>query len=49
YLHWAGTPLKPGGSYWNIWEYYRYLHEGKPTWKRKLTRLFPFLSSSSNF
>lgn len=43
YLHWAGTPLK-GGSYWNIWEYYRYLHEGKPAWQRKLTRLLPFLS-----
>ncbi|MBS0015718.1 MAG: methionine synthase [Arthrospira sp. SH-MAG29] len=43
YLHWAGTPLKPGQNYWDIWEYYRYLHEGKPAWQRKLSRLFSFV------
>ncbi len=42
YIHWAGTPMKPGGSYWNIWEYYRYQHEGKPAWQRKLHRLLSF-------
>lgn len=24
YLHWAGQPLRPGGPYWDIWEYYRF-------------------------
>lgn len=42
YIHWAGTPMKPGGSYWNIWEYYRYQHEGKPAWQRKLNRILSF-------
>lgn len=42
YLHWAGTPLEPGKNYWNIWEHYRYLHEDKPTWQRKLKKLFQF-------
>ncbi len=42
YIHWAGTPMKPGGSYWQIWEYYRYLHEGTPAWQRKLRRFMPF-------
>jgi hypothetical protein len=27
YLHWAGTPMKPGSPYWKLWEHYRYLHE----------------------
>jgi hypothetical protein len=30
YLHWAGTPMKPGGPYRQLWEYYRYLGEEKP-------------------
>lgn len=30
YLHWAGTPMKPGGAYWDLWEHYRYLNEPKP-------------------
>lgn len=47
YLHWAGTEMKPGGPYWNVWEYYRYLHEGKPAWQRKLGRLFSFASRKS--
>ncbi|MGL5082128.1 MAG: Npun_R2821/Npun_R2822 family protein [Microcoleaceae cyanobacterium] len=42
YIHWAGTPMKPGGSYWNIWEYYRYLHDPRPTWQRKLAERLPF-------
>ena len=25
YLHWAGTPMGPGGPYRELWEYYRYL------------------------
>lgn len=24
YLHWAGTPLHPGGPYWDLWHYYRF-------------------------
>lgn len=24
YLHWAGTPMRPGGPYWDIWKYYRF-------------------------
>ncbi|MEO0867160.1 MAG: Npun_R2821/Npun_R2822 family protein [Cyanobacteria bacterium J06642_11] len=27
YLHWAGTPMGPGGPYRDVWEYYRYLDE----------------------
>ena len=27
YLHWAGTPMGPGGPYRDLWEYYRYLDE----------------------
>lgn len=30
YLHWAGTPMVPGGAYREIWEYYRYLGETQP-------------------
>ena len=30
YLHWAGTSMKPGGPYRELWERYRYLHEPKP-------------------
>ena len=31
YLHWAGTPMEPGGPYRSLWTYYRYLNdpEGK--------------------
>jgi hypothetical protein len=24
YLHWAGTPLHPGGPYWELWQHYRF-------------------------
>ncbi|MEL6249206.1 MAG: Npun_R2821/Npun_R2822 family protein [Cyanobacteria bacterium J06627_15] len=27
YLHWAGTPMRPGGPYRELWEYYRYLDD----------------------
>ncbi len=27
YLHWAGTPMKPGGPYRNLWTHYRYLND----------------------
>lgn len=30
YLHWAGTPMRSGAPYRDIWEHYRYLHEPKP-------------------
>ncbi|MEL6554154.1 MAG: Npun_R2821/Npun_R2822 family protein [Cyanobacteria bacterium J06621_11] len=31
YLHWAGTPMRAGGPYRNLWTHYRYLNdpEGK--------------------
>ncbi len=27
YLHWAGTPMRAGGPYREIWTYYRYLND----------------------
>ncbi|MEM6452981.1 MAG: Npun_R2821/Npun_R2822 family protein [Cyanobacteria bacterium P01_D01_bin.105] len=27
YLHWAGTPMRPGGPYRDLWEYYRYRND----------------------
>lgn len=30
YVHWAGTPMRSGGPYRELWEYYRYLGEPKP-------------------
>ena len=30
YLHWAGTPMRTGGPYRQLWEYYRYLNEPLP-------------------
>lgn len=30
YLHWAGTPMRAGGPYRDLWEYYRYLGEPMP-------------------
>ena len=30
YVHWAGTPMRSGGPYRELWEYYRYLGESKP-------------------
>ncbi|MCG8367657.1 MAG: methionine synthase [Pseudanabaenales cyanobacterium] len=30
YLHWAGTPMRPGGPYRPLWEYYRYLNDPRP-------------------
>lgn len=37
YLHWAGTPMEPGGPYRDLWLYYRYLNdpENKPKRKEK--------------
>ncbi len=51
YLHWAGTPMKPGGPYRDLWEYYRYLGEERPSqattseggassWWKRLRRTF---------
>ena len=33
YLHWAGTPMRSGGPYRELWEHYRYLDDpdGRPT------------------
>lgn len=30
YLHWAGTPMRPQGPYWDIWEYYRFRATSEP-------------------
>lgn len=30
YLHWAGQPMRPGGAYWDIWEYYRFRVVSEP-------------------
>ena len=30
YLHWAGTPLQPGGAYWDLWFAYRYWNQDPP-------------------
>jgi hypothetical protein len=39
YLHWAGTPMKAGGTYHKLWEHYRHLHEPKrPLLQRLLSR-----------
>lgn len=44
YLHWAGTRMKTGSPYWQLWQHYRYLHEGKFAFISKLTRrFFPFV------
>ncbi|MBD2627089.1 Npun_R2821/Npun_R2822 family protein [Trichormus variabilis] len=46
YLHWAGIKMKPGSPYWQLWQHYRYLHEGKLAFIPKLTRrLFPFITN----
>lgn len=41
YLHWAGTPMGPGGPYRELWEYYRYLDqpEARPTGKAQAPKL----------
>ncbi|CEJ43619.1 Npun_R2821/Npun_R2822 family protein [Umezakia ovalisporum] len=45
YLHWAGTKMKIGSPYWQLWEHYRYLHKGKFAWISKLTsRLFSLMN-----
>ncbi len=31
YLHWAGIRIEPGCPYWDIWAYYRYFNEPRPT------------------
>lgn len=35
YLHWAGTPMRPGGPYWDIWEYYRFRVVSEPLFNLK--------------
>jgi len=30
FLHWAGLNLKPGTPYWDLWKFYRYLHDPEP-------------------
>ncbi|MFM2064736.1 MAG: hypothetical protein RLZZ507_4407 [Cyanobacteriota bacterium] len=44
YLHWAGIKMKPGSPYWQLWQYYRYLHQGRFAEISKLTsRLLSFI------
>lgn len=40
YLHWAGTPMGPGGPYRDLWEYYRYLDESdsRPTTTKSISQ-----------
>lgn len=35
YMHWAGIGIKPGGSYWETWKYYRNLHSGLPAYPER--------------
>lgn len=45
YLHWAGTKMKVGSPYWELWEHYRYLHEGNFAVVSKLkSRLFSLIN-----
>jgi hypothetical protein len=30
YLHWAGTPMRPGGPYWDLWQFYRFQRVSQP-------------------
>jgi lipopolysaccharide biosynthesis glycosyltransferase len=44
YLHWAGIKMKLGSPYWQLWQHYRYLHQGSFAEISKLTnRLFSFI------
>lgn len=47
YLHWAGTPIKPGGAYWDLWAHYRYLHENQQSpFQKMINRFFPSANRS---
>ncbi|MBD2099526.1 Npun_R2821/Npun_R2822 family protein [Leptolyngbya sp. FACHB-261] len=55
YLHWAGSPMRPGGPYRELWEHYRYLREPKPPTPTKpsslqqlVNRLFPFMTARAS-
>lgn len=50
YLHWAGSPMRQGGPYRELWRYYRYLGDSnppadppapkaEPQWRQKLRNL----------
>jgi len=46
YIHWAGIRMKIGSPYWQLWQHYRYLHQGKFAFFSKLTRrLIPFITT----
>ncbi|BAY26892.1 hypothetical protein NIES2100_67080 [Calothrix sp. NIES-2100] len=46
YLHWAGIKINTKSPYGELWNHYRYLHEGKFAFIPKLTRrLFPFVTA----
>jgi hypothetical protein len=40
YIHWAGIRMKPSSPYWELWQHYRYLHQGKFAFIFKLARRF---------
>lgn len=45
YLHWAGIKMKIGSPYWELWQHYRYLHQGKLAVISKLSsRLFSLIN-----
>ncbi|WP_228025204.1 Npun_R2821/Npun_R2822 family protein [cf. Phormidesmis sp. LEGE 11477] len=46
YLHWAGTPMRAGGPYRDIWTYYRYLND--PEGAKRLSASDPINSSTPN-
>ncbi|ASC69666.1 uncharacterized protein XM38_005950 [Halomicronema hongdechloris C2206] len=38
YLHWAGTPMRPGGPYWDLWHHYRFLSVTDPLFTQPATK-----------
>ena len=44
YLHWAGTPMCPGGPYRQLWEYYRYLDDARLVEEEPATQRQPILT-----
>lgn len=49
YLHWAGTPMKPGGAYWDLWYYYRFKKTSEPLRNLALSSESPQKSWLSRF
>ncbi len=41
YLHWAGTPMRAGGPYRDLWEYYRYRNDPTAQAEQAQTKIKP--------